>query len=179
MRPIILGFCLCAAACGGSSRSPASPSSATSASTDAQGGVELPFRGTFTLATRGSVNCPPTCPPTILTIVGTAEGTATTLGRFTAGSVDTVDMATATGTGTMDFTAANGDRLLTTTVGGEEAFTPPNISSVRVVATVVSGTGRFAGATGTFTVRYRSAIDFATGTSTGEGSFEGSLALDN
>ena len=98
------------------------------------------------------------------------------LGRFTAVSVDTVDVATATATGTMNFTAANGDRLMTTTIGGEDEFTPPNISSVRAVApTIVGGTGRFANATGTFTVRYRGAIDFANGTSSGAGSFEGHI----
>ena len=88
---------------------------------------------------------------TTLTICGTAEGTATHLGRFTAVSVDTVNIATESA-GTLDFTAANGDRLFTTTAGKEEAFTPPNISRVRQVATIVGGTGRFAGATGTFTV---------------------------
>jgi hypothetical protein len=178
MRTIVVVFCLCATACG--SHGPDSPAAPTSATltpdqTQAQGGAELPFSGTFTIETRGAVNCPPTCPPTVLTITGTETGTATMLGRFAAASVDTVDIATATATGTMNFTAANGDRLMTTTIGGQDEFIPPNISSVRTVATIVGGTGRFANATGTFTVRYRGAIDYANGTSSGAGSFEGHI----
>jgi len=45
------------------------------------------------------------------------------------------------------------------------------------VATIVGGTGRFAGATGTVTILWSSAIDFAAGTSSGSGSFEGHVNL--
>lgn len=132
--------------------------------------VELPFRGSFTTLTSGQI-----APPT-LTITGTAEGTATHLGRFTATSVDVVDMATATSTGTFNFTAANGDQLFTTTAGGEDEFTPPNVSHVTLVATIVGGTGQFAAATGTFTMQQTSIIDFAMGTSSGSGSFDGTIS---
>ena len=86
-------------------------------------------------------------------------------------------MATAQSTGTFTFTAANGDQLITTTTGREDAFVPPNVSHVTLVATIVGGTGRFAEATGTFTVRWVGIIDFATGTSTETGSFEGHIDL--
>ena len=59
--------------------------------------------------------------------------------------------------------------------GGEESFTPPNLSHVRMVATIIEGTGRFASATGTFTIRETSAIDFEAMTSVGTGSFEGTI----
>jgi hypothetical protein len=144
----------------------------------AEGGTELPFRGSFTLATSGEVNCPPTCPPTTLTITGNQEGTATHLGRFTATSVNTVDLATTMSTGTFTFTAANGDQLFTTTAGQETAFIPPNISHVTFNAEIVGGTGRFAGATGTFIIRTIGAIDFAAATSTGTGTFEGHINLN-
>jgi hypothetical protein len=87
-----------------------------------------------------------------------------------------VDQPTATSTGTFNFTAANGDQLFTTTAGGQDAFTPPNVSHVTLVATIVGGTGRFAGATGTFTMQQTSIIDFATGTSSGSGSFDGTIS---
>jgi hypothetical protein len=132
--------------------------------------VDLPFRGSFTTLTSGEI-----VPPT-LTVTGTAEGTATHLGRFTATSVDVVDQPTATSTGTFNFTAANGDQLFTTTAGGQDAFTPPNVSHVTLVATIVGGTGRFAAATGTFTMQQTSIIDFATGTSSGSGSFDGTIS---
>ena len=55
---------------------------------------------------------------------------------------------------------------------------PPNFSTINGTGTIVSGTGRFAGATGSFSYRFTQAIDFASGTSTGSGSFEGSLDLN-
>jgi hypothetical protein len=41
----------------------------------------------------------------------------------------------------------------------------------------VSGTGRFAGATGTFTMRKIVYVDVARGTSTGSGTMEGEIVL--
>ena len=181
MRPIVLAMCVFAAGCGGQSLdSPTEPTRATtsSAQTPAQSGTELPFRGSFTIATTGVLNCPPTCPPTSLQITGAEEGTATHLGRFTAVSVDVVDLAAATSTGTFNFTAADGDQLFTTTSGGEEEFIPPNTSIVALVATIVGGTGRFEGATGMFTIRHRGTIDFASGTASGSGSLEGQINLN-
>ena len=189
MRPLIVCVSLSLAACSGQgaasptspSRTPAAPalSQATDSTAQASGGEQLPFKGSFTVTTTGRPNCPPTCPPTTLHIEGTQEGTATHLGRFTAVSLDTVDMATTTSTGTLHLTAANGDRLLTTTTGREDQFVPPNISHVTVVATVVGGSGRFAGATGTLTIRQVTEIDFALGRSSGTGSIDGHIVLSN
>jgi hypothetical protein len=92
--------------------------------------------------------------------------------------VDVVDIATATSTGTMVFTAANGDVLRTTTAGGEVGFTPPNIGSVRLLATITEGTGRFAGATGTLEVRFTQVIDFVNATAEVSGSIDGVLNLN-
>jgi hypothetical protein len=181
MRPIVLGLCLLTAACKG----PA-PDTFTSPSTvvadasqmQARGGTDLPFHGRYTSQTSAVVNCPPTCPPTTLVISGTAAGNATHLGRFTATSVDSVNIATTQSTGTFNLTAANGDRIFTTTVGQETGFQPPNVSLVTHTATIVGGTGRFAGATGTFTVKFVQTIDFASGTATGTGSFEGQISFE-
>ena len=187
MRTIILSVCVFTAACSGQALdSPTSPTNQTlapartqtpggTAQTQAQNGTELPFRGSFTSTTSAVTDCPPTCPPTTLRITGNEEGTATHLGRFTATSVDTVDMATNTATGTFNFTAADGDQLFATTVGVENELIPPNVSHVTLSAEIVGGTGRFAGATGTFTIRLIQTIDFATATSTGTGSFDGHI----
>jgi hypothetical protein len=181
MRSIVLSVCVLTAACSGQAlNSPTPPESADSG--PAQKSVasgQLPFRGSFTLATSGTLDCPPTCPPTTLRVAGTGEGTAIQLGRFSMQSLDVVDLATARSTGTLDFTAANGDRLFTTTVGREDQFVPPNISHVSFVATIVGGTGRFVGASGSFTARHVGAIDFAAGTSSASGSFEGHITLSN
>lgn len=174
MRPILLGVCVLTTACSGLySDSPTSPPNAISALSRSQGksDAQFPFRGSFTMHSSG-VPTPPT-----LHITGTAEGTATALGRFTAAVTDVVDMATTQSTGTFNFTAANGDQLFTTTAGSEDAFVPPNVSHVTLDATIVGGTGRFAAAAGTFTIRWVGTIDFATGTSTAAGSFDGQIDL--
>ena len=133
--------------------------------------VELPFRGSFTGLSSSTEVVPPSH-----TVTGTADGTATHLGRFTTTSVDVVFLATGSSTGNWNFTAANGDQLFTTTAGAADEFTPPNISHVTLVATIVGGTGRFVAATGTFTLEQTSIIDFATATASVSGSFDGSIS---
>jgi hypothetical protein len=91
--------------------------------------------------------------------------------------VDEVNLASTASTGTFRFTAANGDQLLTETTGSEDEFIPPNISRVTLIATIVGGTGRFATATGTLTLRFTGTIDFASGTSSLVGSFDGYINL--
>ena len=110
-------------------------------------------------------------------INGSGEGTSTHLGQFTISYLHHVDLATASGTGSITFTAANGDWLRADVAGGEEGFTPPNISHTRMVATITAGTGRFAAATGAFTIRESGAIDYVTMTSVGSGSFEGTITF--
>jgi hypothetical protein len=181
MRRIILSLCVLTAACsGGPLNSPTSPTgvAAGPGQVQARGGTDLPFDGSFTRHTSAVPNCPPTCPPTTLTITGTEEGTATHLGRFTAVSVDVVDAIAATSTGTFTFTAANGDQLFASTAGGENSFIPPNESHVTLVATVSGGTGRFADATGSFTIDCVEFFDFAAGTASGSGTFKGTLNLN-
>lgn len=174
MRPILLGLCLFAAAC--STQGLSSPTSATStdagaailasARTHAQGGTERPFRGSFTTAT----DVPPP------SAHATAEGTAAHLGRFTGTLAAEVGPDNRSA-GTFIFTAANGDELSGTFVG-EGVFMPPNTARLTEVATIESGTGRFAGATGTFTIVRFDNIDFATGTATGHGTFEGQINMN-
>jgi hypothetical protein len=169
MRPILIGLCVFAAAC--SSERLSSPTSPTSAGlglaqTQAKGGTELPFHGSYTSV----IEVPPP------SAVGTVEGTATHLGRFT-GTLTAEVKADNTSTGTFTFTAANGDQLSGTFVG-EGVFMPPNTATLTEIATIENGTGRFAGATGTFTMVTVDTIDFATGKATGYGSFEGRINLN-
>ena len=128
-----------------------------------QGGTELPFRGSFTTVTD--------VPPPFAH--ATAEGAATHLGQFTATLTASVNPDN-TATGTFSFTAANGDQLSGTFVG-QGVFIPPNTGRLTEVATIVNGTGRFAGATGTFTMVRLDTIDFSTGQATGTGTFEGQI----
>ncbi len=170
MRLIVLGVCLFAAACSGqASNSPTSPTNASlgPAQTAARGGTALPFRGSFTTLT----DVPPP------SAHATAEGAATHLGQFT-GTLAAEVTSDNTSTGTFSFTAANGDQLSGTFVGIEGVFIPPNTARITEVATIENGTGRFAGATGTFTMVRFDTIDFATGKATGTGTLEGKINLN-
>ena len=143
MRLIVLGVCLFAAACSDQAlNSPTSPTNASvgPAQTAARGGTALPFRGSFTTV----IDVPPP------SAHATAEGTATHLGRFTGTLTADVNPDN-TCTGTFTFIAANGDQLSGTFVG-QGVFIPPNTARITEVATIENGTGRFAGATGTFTM---------------------------
>ena len=167
MRPIAVVLCVLAAACGSQSvNSPTSPTGTGLGSTRAQGGTEVPFRGSFTTATQ----VPPPSPR------ATLQGTAVLLGQFTGRLAAEVN-PDSSGTGTFTFIAANGDELSGTFVG-QGVFIPPNTARLTEVATIVSGTGRFAGATGTFTMERFDTIDWATGTATGTGTFEGQINLN-
>ena len=141
--------------------------------TQANGDVPLPFHGVFTREGQAVFT-----PPATLHEYGTATGTATRLGLFTAASVDVIDTVTSTGTGTFDLTAANQDQLFTTTTGQQDEFIPPNIARATLHATIVGGTGRFGAATGAFTIHITNEIDFASATSTGFGWFEGHINLN-
>ena len=124
----------------------------------------MPFKGTL----EGSQTTTPLEPPLAFSVVS-ATGTATHLGRFTLEIPHTVNFATATGDGTYTFTAANGDTLTADFTG--EAQVGPIISIVEH-ATITGGTGRFAGAAGTFTAHRL--YDPVNGTTTG--SFEGTIS---
>ena len=168
MRPILIGLCVFAAACSGEqATSPTAPTSAGLglASTQAQSGTELPFRGSFTTVT----TVPPPFPQ------ATAQGVATQLGQFTARLSAAVN-PDGTSTGTVTLTAANRDELYGTFTG-QGIFVPPNAARLTEVVTIEQGTGRFTGATGTFTMVRFDTIDLATGTATGTGTFEGQINL--
>jgi hypothetical protein len=125
----------------------------------------VPFKGNF----EGRQTVTPLQPPFGL-VNGSATGNATHLGLFTLEFPHTVNFATRVGEGTYTFTAANGDKLIADFTG--QAQGGPPIVSIVEHATVTGGTGRFAGATGSFVVRRR----FEPASGTTEGSFEGTIS---
>lgn len=148
------------------------PRTASSAlSRGANDGTQLPFRGSFT--TFESIVI---APPNLLSDL-TIQGTATRIGRFTATCAVVVDLATGSATGTCTFTAASGDQL-SYTFTGQGVETSPGVSSITEVATIVGGTGRFAAATGTFTIQRTITFNQA-GTAVGSGSFDGHITRTN
>ena len=145
MRYVVLGFLVFATACAGAA--PTAPSSSLSqigtegAATAAKGGSELPFKGTYEgLETVGTV-------PSRHHL--DATGNATHLGLFTVTADWTVTTAGAIETN-CTWTAANGDELFTRFTR-RGVFVPPTATFTET-HTITGGTGRFANASGTFTV---------------------------
>jgi hypothetical protein len=126
--------------------------------------AETPFKGTVNAVETGQV----IFPIRFLDRVGT--GTATHLGRYTEHVVMQINVLTMTSTGTATFTAANGDTLFASVVG-QATRTGPTVLSIVEVYTITGGTGRFADATGTFTLK--STVEQTTGVSSG--TFSGAI----
>ena len=157
---------------------PTSPAARTSAAafptTDADASLaarsveekEVPFKGTL----EGTVTVTPLTPPFASVLIEGA-GHATHLGRFTVEIPHQVNQAVRMGSGTYVFTAANGDTL-TADFTGVATVLSPGVISTTETATITGGTGRFAGATGSFTAER--VFNMATLTTTG--SFEGTIS---
>ena len=127
---------------------------------------EVPFKGRL----EGTATITPGTPPFLsVSIEGT--GNATHLGRFTVEIPHVVNTTNRTSTGTYEFTAANGDTL-TAGFTGQATLTAPGVLSIVETATITGGTGRFADATGSFTVERL--FNQVTGLTTG--SFEGTIS---
>ena len=169
MRSVVFGLCVLAAACSGQVTAPTSPSSAVSgaAATAATGGSALPFKATLQ-ATEYVVSGDGAS--ALRHLDGT--GNASHLGRFTLSADFTVIMATGNATGTATWTAANGDQIRVSVAGHGDIVVFPTVTIVET-HTITGGTGRFADASGTFTIQ-RSA-DILTGVSSG--SVSGTLSL--
>ena len=111
--------------------------------------------------------------PSTLLVSGQGTGHATHLGQFTFEYDEVVDLSTGTGTGTYEFTAANGDTLSAAWTGFGLPTSDPTVLLVIENATITGGTGRFAGAAGSFRVERL----FSFTTNAGDGSFEGPIRL--
>jgi hypothetical protein len=172
MRAFALGCCLFATACSGQViDSPTSPSVAAVApgQANAMAGTHLPFKGTISGTTNAEIDFP------VLTLFSEAEGVASHLGHFKASFVNAGLLGNPETSGTWKFTAANGDALAATIHSVADPRGPLS-SEVTTEATIVEGTGRFAGATGTFTVIF--VEDHSNVPGVFSGSFEGHINLN-
>jgi hypothetical protein len=103
------------------------------------------------------------------------SGNATHLGRFSLYGAHVANTATATGVGTYMFTAASGDTLTASFTSTVAPVPDTQNQQLMVVeyAVITGGTGRFAGATGTFQVdRIFSFVTLST-----SGTFDGRIIL--
>lgn len=126
-------------------------------------GDQVPFRGSMA----GRATITPISPPIVSVLLETS-GTATQLGRFTLEAPHTVNQATLTAVGTYVFTAADGSTL-TASLSGSATVVAPGVLRISETGAVTGGTGRFAGATGSFSTDRT----FFPGTGETHGTFEG------
>jgi len=128
---------------------------------------QSPFKGSIQGVEIADVQYP------TLFVDGSGSGKATHLGRFTMTYELEVDLLTHETSGSSLFTAANGDSLSTDITGLGTPTENPDVHSIVEVHTITGGTGRFAGATGSFIRKYL--LNLVTGVTSG--SFDGTIVL--
>lgn len=132
--------------------------------TMASAAAQVPFKGSLQGNADPPVFDPPPSPFFSAHLV--AKGQATHLGQFTLDFSHRVNLDTLIGVGKALFTAANGDTLMTDVEGQATPAGSPTAFTVVETHIVTGGTGRFAGASGRFTITR--AVDFATPFTSGE-----------
>jgi hypothetical protein len=120
--------------------------------------AETPFKGIVNAVETSQLVFP------IASVDRTGTGTATYLGNYTEHVTLQVNVLTGSATGAATFTAANGDTL-TASVVGQATPANPGVLSIVEVYTITGGTGRFADASGSFTLE--STVNQATEVSSG------------
>ena len=134
---------------------------------------QVPFKGSIQAQETYELDLD-ALPPTRF-VDASGSGHATHLGRFTVTYEHVVDLSRQprVGIGSAHFIAANGDSLFTEiTSFGSPSGTPDVVRGVEE-HTIVRGTGRFAGATGSFTLERL--VSPVTGVTSG--SFDGTIVL--
>jgi hypothetical protein len=128
---------------------------------------QVPFKG----ALQGNDIDSPGPSPTTIVVTTTGTGIGTHVGEFSFTQELTLDLVTLTAAGSAHWVAANGDSIDTTLAGSGEPTDTPGVFRITEIQTITGGTGRFAGAQGSFTVeRLASAVTFLT-----SGSFHGTI----
>ena len=127
---------------------------------------QVPFKGALQGTDKdGALNFP------ILQVFTNGAGTGTHLGEFSYSQENAVNVTNGTGAGSIHWIAANGDTIDTTftAVGGPTDAPPlcPGLGDtffrITEMHTITGGTGRFAGAKGSFIVeRHASPVTFKT-----------------
>ena len=120
---------------------------------------ELPFKGSLRAVETNEVNFP------TLSVNASGSGEATQLGRYTVSYQVEVNILTLAGTGSAQFVAANGDSLFAESSGQATETATPGVVTIVENHTITGGTGRFAGASGSYTVER--VLDQTTGITSG------------
>jgi hypothetical protein len=112
-------------------------------------------------------------PPATLHIDAIGSGNATHLGLYAVSYHVEVDDSTGVGIESLTFVAANGDSVSADGLGQGNPSEMPGVNRIVEEYNITGGTGRFAGATGSFTVERLVAL--ATGVSSG--TFDGEIVI--
>lgn len=128
---------------------------------------QVPFKGSL----QASENYDLQFPTLFVDAIGTGE--ATHLGRFAVTYQVEVDLLTGGGPASIHLVAANGDGIFATGLGQGSPTEDPDISFIVETYTITGGTGRFAGAAGSFTVERL--VNSVTGITSG--SFDGTIVI--
>jgi hypothetical protein len=105
---------------------------------------QVPFKGSVQAVESYDIQFP------TMFVDTTGSGEATHLGRFTVTWEFTVNLLNGAGIGSAHFIAANGDSVFTASLGQGDPTETPGVNRVVETHTITGGTGRFAGATGSF-----------------------------
>ena len=110
----------------------------------------------------------------LLFVDGAGQGKITHLGRLTATWHREGSLIDGSQTASYEFKAANGDSVFADSIG-QAVITPEGIS-VLEAATITGGTGRFAGATGSFSIK-RLVVETAENATTTTQEIDGKIVL--
>ena len=134
------------------------------------GQKQLPLKGSLHAVENNEVDWP------IIYVHGSGSGHATILGKFSV-TYEAVVHNDENGVGTASpsahFVTADGDSLFAEGSGVGVPTETPGVNRIMEEYTITGGTGRFAGATGSFTVERL--INLATGVT--DGTIEGKIVL--
>lgn len=144
LLPALLPALLLLGAC---SRDPAAP-------------TEVPLRGTM----QSTETVTPDMAAGVLRVVLTGTGDSPALGAFRIATTSAVNPSTGAGTGTTTLTAADGSTI-TGSLQGQGVRQPGQPTQVTEITTITGGTGRYANASGQYTLTRQT--DESTGRSTG------------
>lgn len=127
------------------------------------GTTRLPFKGTMQSSETYSTVFP------TMYVTANGAGESTQLGPFTVSYHIEVNLLDLSETESVHFAGTNGDSIQAKGVGQAIEDRTPGMHNAVEIYTITSGTGRFAGASGTFTVKRLVSITVGIASSTFEG----------
>ena len=128
---------------------------------------ELPFKGTLQSVETYAVT------PPIMSVTANGSGNATHFGQYAISYEVEVNLETLSGVGSAQLVAANGDILYADMSGQATPTGTTDVFNVAEEFTITGGTGRFANASGSFTLNRE--VNITTGVTSG--GFEGSIVI--